>query len=115
MWGMRRYLPAIHSPDNGIANEAARQGFNHRIQGGAQGLILNSMGWLAPVIWDLQDAGIDVRPRLQIYDSLIFSVPESFAPVLQEIVMEAMIEHCGAKLSVPVKAEASVARSWGEL
>lgn len=116
MSGMERLLPGIHSTDRGVANEAVRHGLSQRVQGGAQDLLQNSISHLSrhgyPSLWEM---GVDVRPLLTVHDSLLHLVPEEWVGLVQEVVEDALTEHCGFRLVVPVKAESKVAKTWGEL
>lgn len=114
-WGMIRYIPGITSTDPKVAAEAGRIAVSHRIQGGAQGMIQKSMSWLRPHIREMQDAGMRVRPRLQIHDEIILSFDEEWWDLMDGLVIEALTEHCGVTLRVPVKAEGHMSKSWGEL
>lgn len=114
-WQMSRYLPAIAFPDRKLAAEAARQAVSHRIQGGAQGMIQNSMRYLRYTISDIQKKGVRVKWRLQIHDEIILTFPPKLWSTLDQIVTDAMVNHCGDKLIVPVKAKGHTAQDWGGL
>lgn len=114
-WGMVRYLPAVWSNDRKEAAEAKRQAVNHRIQGGAQGLIQKSMIHLIPQIRAMQDAGLNIKWTLQYHDSIILRLDEELFEMVSEIVLDALVNHCGMRLRVPITAEGSCARSWGGL
>lgn len=113
-WGMPRHLPAIlDETREGKWDrlEAERQTHSHRIQGGAQGMIQNTMGWLYPRLRKYGDA---VRWILQIHDELIFEVLKGLEEEVGAIIVDGMVNH-GAKLKVPVKSSGSWAESWGQL
>jgi DNA polymerase-1 len=114
-WGMMRYLPHLSSRNPKLAAEAGRQAIAHRISGTAQGMIQNSMRWLREKIWELQDAGCEVKWRLQIHDELILSFPEWMWEVVDPIVLEGLVKHCGVRLRVPVLAEGHWGKSWADL
>lgn len=113
MWGMRRYLPNIHSEDEKERAEAGRMAVSHRIQGGAQGMLQCSMAYLWPLVLELQSAGVDVQPRLQIHDELIFTVPVGYESIVEALLLDALCNHSGVRLRVPVKADSVVRRTWG--
>lgn len=115
VWGMPRYLPGVWATDQRVRAECERVAFSHRVQGGAQGLIQRSMEWLKPEIWALQDAGIDVQWKLQIHDEVIFMFPEDLWETMDELVREALTQHCGMELSVPLDADGHMSKSWGGL
>lgn len=114
-WGMYRYLPQLYSDDPKLSAEAGRHAVSHRIQGGAQGMIQNSMRWLAPHIQQLQESGLNIKWRLQIHDELIFSFDEWLWDLMNPLVLESLTKHCGIRLKVPVLAKGVMAKNWAEL
>lgn len=116
-WGMLRYLPGINCGDREIEGDEERAAVSHRIQGLAQGMIRNSMVWLAPKIDDLIAAG-ELDPecwRLLLHDELIFLVNEGEEEMLAPLVMYALTKKCGIELIVPVEAEMHIGKTWAEL
>lgn len=114
-WGMYRHLPGIWSDEGKIRAEAGRIAVSHRIQGGAQGMIQRSMAWLKPIIRSMQEGGLNVHWCLQIHDEIVMRFSEELWEVLNPLVVEALTEHCGVELRVPVKAEGHMAKTWGGL
>lgn len=114
-WGMMRYLPAVWSDDAKVAAEAKRQAVNHKIQGGAQGMIHNAIAGLRKPIREMQREGVGVWWSLQMHDSLLFRVEESHVDMVKQVVLDGMVRYCGLDMKVPVLADAKVARSWGDL
>lgn len=115
-WGMPRYLTNVWSDDRKAAAEDERAASSHKIQGGAQGMLQESMAWLKPYIRDMQLAGIDVRWRLQIHDSLLFTFPKDLWETMNALVLEALTEHHGMELNgVPMVAKGNRASTWGRL
>ena len=117
LFGMYRYLPNIRSNNTSERAEAERHAVSQRIQGTAQGMIQHSMAHLRRIIWDLQDSGVDVRWLLQIHDELIFLFPEDawIVEMISSNVNDALVNHCGLRLRVPVLAEGHTARSWDKV
>ena len=113
--GMRHYLPNLYSKEDKLRAEAERQVISYLIQSMAQYMIQRSMAHLMPVIWSMQDAGLDVLPRLQVYDELIFTCDDDLTGILSDTIVDSLVNHCGIKLRVPVIAEAKIADSWDEL
>lgn len=109
-WGMQRYLPAIFSEDKWERWEAQRQTHSHKIQGGAQGMLQRTMGWLWEQLWDYGKA---VRFIVQIHDSLMFEILEGLGEDVAPIILRGMTDV--TKLRVPVKSSGSFAQSWGKL
>lgn len=114
-WGMIRYLPTVWSDKEGEVQAAYREAINHRIQGGAQGCLQNSIGWLRPHIAALNDAGIGAKWGLTIHDSLLFVVEKEHVDTVEAVVLEGMTKHCGLQMRVPWNADAKHAASWGGL
>lgn len=110
-WGMPRYLPQIMSDDRFERFEARRQSHSHKIQGGAQGLLQNAMGWIYPRLKVYGDA---VRWILQIHDELILEVLKGLEEEVNAIMIEGLTKH-GAQLSVPVKAKGGFGPNWALL
>jgi len=107
-WGMPRYLPGILSDDRYERLEAKRQSHSHKIQGGAQGLLQNSMAWIYPRLKVYGDA---VRWILQIHDELIMEVAKGLEDEVNQIMIEGLTKH-GATLRVPVKSKGSYGPNW---
>lgn len=114
-WGMPRYLPAIWSSDYKESAEAGRHAVSHKIQGTAQGLIQKSIIWLRPIIRDMQLSGLNVKWRLQVHDEIILSFDRELWDMLNDLVIDALTNHCGMELRVPVKAEGAMGKSWNLL
>lgn len=114
-WGMPRYLPAIWSDDRKESAEAGRHAVSHKIQGTAQGLIQKSIIWLRPIIRDMQLSGLNVKWRLQVHDEIILSFDRELWDMLNDLVIDALTNHCGMELRVPVKAEGAMGKSWNLL
>jgi uracil-DNA glycosylase family 4 len=112
---MPRYLPSIWSKDRKLAAEARRQAVNHRIQGGSQELIQNSIRHLKPIIRTMRQAGMSIHWTLEYHDSIILRLLEELYDAVSEIVLDALVNHCGMKLRVPIAADGHKARTWGQL
>lgn len=113
--GMRHYLPNLYIRDDKLRSEAERQVISYLIQSMAQWMIQKSMGHLMKEVWSMQDADLNIKPRLQVYDELIFSCDEELVDMLSETIVDSLVNHCGVKLRVPVLAEAKVGDSWDQL
>jgi len=115
-WGMPRYLPGAWSSDRKIRAEAERTAVSHEVQGGAQGMIQNSMRWLRPIIRDMQRAGMGVHWVLQIHDEIVLRFDEELWDAMNALVIEALTEHHGVdRPKVPIEAEGNHSKSWGGL
>jgi uracil-DNA glycosylase family 4 len=113
--GMYRYLPGIWSNDRKVAAEAGRIAVSHKIQGGAQTLIQNSMAYLHAQIRDLQDTGANVVWRMQIHDELLLSFTPDLWEPLDYIVRDALVNHSGIDLRVPIECEGAQSTNWANL
>lgn len=114
-YGMIRYLPGAWSDDLKIQAEASREAVSHRVQGMAQGMIQNSMAWIANEIRDLQDAGVNIKWRLQVHDELVLSFDAGLEDMVGALLIDGLTNHYGAFLRVPVLAEWRAGMNWGEL
>jgi hypothetical protein len=114
--GMRRCLPNLWSSDNRQRAQAEREAISHIIQGTAQDIIQRSMGWVYNEILKLREAGVDAWLALQLYDELIHRVEEDYVELVDEIVLEGLVKHHGYRgFSVPILADSSSGKCWGEL
>lgn len=112
LFGRRRYLPELKSPNPMLRAQAERIAINMPIQGLEADIMKKAMievdKWISKN--NFQE---NVRMLLQIHDELLFEVKEGLVKkVAPEIVkiMESVI-----KLSVPIIAEAKTGDNWGEL
>jgi uracil-DNA glycosylase family 4 len=115
-WGMPRYLPGIWSSDRNAVADAERAASSHKIQGGAQGMIQNSMAWLKGYVRALSQSGLDTRWLLQIHDEVVLLFPDGLWDTLDPIIVEGLTLHHRLKNPlVPIKAKGSYAQVWGGL
>lgn len=116
MWGMKRCCPGIFSKKRYERAEAIRDAVNHTIQGGAQGMLQNSLLWLWERMLEHRDQGLLGRMGMNMHDEIVMLCPEVEWSTWEPLLDEALTEHHGvADFSVPVKAEGCAAQSWGEL
>lgn len=108
-WGRIRHLEGIWSTLDRIRAEAERQGPSHEIQAGAQGVMKQNMARIWSNIQDLPE----VKPLLQIHDSLMLEYPEEMHPLVNEIVMDGMENT--VKYKVPITASGEYGYSWGKM
>jgi len=109
--GRRRFLPEITSDNKQIAAAAERMAINMPVQGLEADIVKLAMIAADKLIREhFSEKAVLL---LQIHDELIFEVEESVAPVFaHEIkgVMESVYTLC-----VPLVAEVSVGKNWGEI
>jgi DNA polymerase-1 len=111
--GRRRYLPEMSSRNPQIRGEAERMAINHPIQGSEADMMKKAMIRIYEELESGRGPFRDVRLILQVHDELVFEVPTTAAPAIGRAVREIMED--AEKLSVPLVAEVSAGRSWGEL
>ena len=111
LFGRRRYLPEINSPNWQMRREAERMAINMPIQGTAADLVKLAMikvdEWLKK-----EKLENDVKLLLQVHDELLFEIKESIidtvAPKIKEI-MEGV-----AELKVSLVVDVKSGKNWGE-
>lgn len=113
--GMPRYLPGIRSKDRATRAEAERHAISQRIQGTAQDLIQNSMIWLTPKIWALQDRGEKVEPLLQQHDELDLMTSPEIVPTVTTLLRWALVKEGGVPMRVPIECDIHSGYRWSEL
>ena len=110
MFGRRRYLPELNSPQGGARAQAERIAINTPIQGTAADLIKIAMVRLGV---RLRAYGERARTLLQVHDELLFEVETG---LLEEISQHARSLMEGvAKLSVPLRVELKHGPNWAEM
>ena len=121
--GMRRYVPDIwNSRNSALRADAERYVISMIIQGTAQDMIQNSMGWIHNEIKKLRDKfNFHVRCALQLYDELIYRfsrqqhLDDGLGNLIAKIVIEGLTKHHGVKLHVPVLADGGIGDRWSEI
>lgn len=113
--GMIRYLPGIWSKDQSIRSECERVAISQKVQGLAQHMIQQAMRKLRRDIWAMQRAGYQVWWCRQIHDELVMRFQADLWPVLDMIVTDALINHTGIEMSVPIESSGHYADNWGDL
>ncbi|MDL2205765.1 DNA polymerase I [Eubacteriales bacterium OttesenSCG-928-N13] len=109
MFGRRRYLPELKSPNYNIRSFGERAAMNSPIQGTAADIIKLAMVRVYDV---LAREFPNSRLILQVHDELIIEAPMDEAQDVQQLLqreMEQVIE-----LHVPLKADVSQGRNWNE-
>ena len=112
LFGRRRYIPEIHSPNWQLKREAERMAINMPIQGTATGDIIK-LAMIKVEQWIKKEKlGEDVRMLLQVHDELLFEIKEDLvkqiAPRIKEI-MEKIIQ-----LKMPLVVDVKVGKNWGD-
>lgn len=105
--GRRRYLPDIHSTNEGLRQAAERVATNTPIQGGAADIIKTAMVQLASA---LRDAQRESAMILQIHDELLLECPVAEVDAVVSLTRACMEDAAG--LAVPVVVEVGVGEDW---
>ena len=108
MFGRRRPIPDLASPEGGVRQFAERVAVNTPIQGSAADLIKKAM-----VAIDRRLGGTRAGMILQVHDELLVEAPADEAPAVAKIVREEM-EHA-AELAVPLVVEVGVGENWAQI
>jgi len=105
----RRYLPELQSDNRNIRDFGERTAINTPIQGTAADLIKVAMIRIAH---RLRKKEWKAKMILQIHDELLFEVPSDKADRLSEMVRQEM--EGAIKLTVPIKVDIGMGKSWFE-
>jgi len=110
MYGRRRYLPELNSPQGGARAQAERIAINTPLQGTAADLIKLAMirmdGAIKRQTWGS-------RILLQVHDELLIEVPQAERDPVGEAAQAEM--EGVAELRVPLKVELKWGPNWAEL
>ncbi|MCR5138018.1 MAG: DNA polymerase I [Oscillospiraceae bacterium] len=109
LWGRRRELPELRSPNRNMRAFGERVALNMPIQGTAADIIKLAM---VHVNRRLKQECPEAKLVLQVHDELIVECPEALTEQVSRILKEEM-ENVTA-LSVPLTAEVQAARTWAE-
>jgi len=107
--GRRRFIPEIHSQNQGARAAAERVAVNTPIQGTAADLIKVAM---VRIDKRLRQSYPDAWMILQVHDELVFDVPAGEAEAVGRLVREEM--EGAIELDVPLKVDLNVATTWAK-
>lgn len=110
LFGRRRYLPALQSPNPREQEAAGRAAINTPVQGSAADLIKIAMLRVAKA---LEEGGWRASLLLQIHDELLFEVHKEELRKVGRIVKEAMASVC--RLRVPLEVHLSWGMNWRDM
>jgi len=109
LFGRKRPIPEINSPQPNLRNFAERTAMNTPMQGAAADLIK-----LAMIELDRRLGNeFESRMILQVHDELLFEAPEEEIPRLTELVKEVM--QGVYALSVPLVVDTKVGPNWRDM
>jgi DNA polymerase-1 len=112
LFGRRRSLPDLHSPNRGLRMAAERQAMNAGIQGLAADLFKVALVRLDAA---LEEQGLESRLVLQVHDEVLVEAPKGEEKVIGALVPEVMgavAEVVG--LAVPLKVSSAWGSSWAD-
>ena len=107
LFGRRRPLPELKSPNHNTRSFGERVALNMPIQGTAADIMKIAM---IKVSNKLKAEGLKARPILQVHDELIVECPEAEAGDVARILRGEMEN--AARLSVPLVADTRAGKSW---
>jgi DNA polymerase-1 len=110
MYGRRRYLPELNSPQGGARAQAERIAVNTPLQGTAADLIKLAMIRLDAAI---KEQKWSARMVLQVHDELLLELPHGEREPVAEAARREM--EAVAELRVPLKVDLKWGPNWAEL
>ncbi len=110
LFGRRRYMPDLSSPNANIRQAAERAAINMPVQGTAADIVKKAM---ITIDAGMRQAGLQAKLLLQVHDELVFEVPQSEVEELARLVKGRM--ESAASLSVPLKADLKVGQNWRDM
>ncbi|MBI4137746.1 MAG: DNA polymerase I [Candidatus Sungbacteria bacterium] len=112
LFGRKRFIPDIHSPNVALRREAERAAINTGIQGTATGDIVK-MAMVRVDEWIRHEGlGEKVRMLLQVHDELVFEIDEQTRERAAREIRYVM-EHV-VRLRVPLSVDVKIGKNWGE-
>ena len=109
LFGRRRYVPDVNSPNGNVRGVAERNAVNAPIQGTAADIIKLAM---TGVSGELRRRSLKSRMILQIHDELMLEVPQAEIEEVKELLTEQMEKV--VRLSVPLTVECNYGKNWLE-
>ncbi|WP_300265126.1 DNA polymerase I [Microbacterium sp.] len=109
IFGRRRPVPDLSSPNRVLRENAERAALNAPIQGSAADIMKIA---LFQIHADLREAGLSSRVLLQIHDELVVEVAPGEWDSAEQIVRSRMA--AAAELSVPLDVQVGRGRDWNE-
>ncbi len=113
LFGRKRYVPELQSPNRQIQAAGERMAINMPIQGTAADLMKMAMIAVYHALKKEKLLDTHARMTLQIHDELVLEVEETYAKTVAEIVQAEMQNV--AKLRVPIDVGVEIGDRWGEM
>jgi len=112
LFGRRRPLPDLHSPNRNLRMAAERQAMNAGIQGLAADLFKVALVRLDDAF---ETGGLAARLVLQVHDEVIVEVPEPEKDAVGDLVPRVMADVASVVgLAVPLEVSSAWGRSWAD-
>jgi DNA polymerase-1 len=114
LFGRRRPIPEINSPQGNLRGFAERTALNTPLQGTAADLIKLAM---IEIDRRLEAEGFRAKMILQVHDDLLFEAPEEELDRLRALVREAMeqVESFEGPLRVPLVVDLKAGTNWRDM
>lgn len=114
MLGRTRRLQDINAKNPGLRGFAERMAMNTPIQGSAADLIKLAMIELDHNLTEAKRKGMKSRLLLQVHDELVLEVFEGEEAEVEKLVLDAMVNRAGSKmsLSVPLEVNMGYGLNW---
>lgn len=115
--GRVRHLPDIYSPDQGVRAEAERQAINSPVQGFASDMAVSSM---IDINQQFKKYGIAGHCLGLVHDAINFEIRDDHLaralPIIKTCMedMDMIYRKFGAVIDIPIIADVSLGRHWGE-
>ncbi len=109
LFGRRRYIPELQSPNYNVRSFGQRAAMNSPIQGTAADIIKLAMIRTRRA---LKEAHLQARLILQVHDELIVEAPEAEKEAVAQLLRQSM--EGAAQLRAPLKADLAMGRDWHE-
>ncbi|WP_426572385.1 DNA polymerase I [Aquihabitans sp. McL0605] len=109
LFGRRRPIPELASPNRGIKQAGERQAMNAGIQGLAADIFKVALIRLDRA---LRERGLQSRIVLQVHDEVILEVPPEEHDEVAELTLSVM--HGAAQLRVPLEVNLSFGKTWAD-
>jgi DNA polymerase-1 len=108
LFGRRRYVPELRSPNKNVKKLGERIAFNARVQGTAADIMKVAMVDLQA---RLGSFGADMI--MQVHDELVFDVDRGQEEVVAALAVDRMV--AAYDLHPPLEVESKVGERWGQV
>jgi DNA polymerase-1 len=114
LWGRRRFLPGVHSPNKQIKERSLREAQAFGPQAGARGFykIIVTRVW-REIIRPLNREGVYLEPLLDLHDDLILEFQSDISGWLEPLVTDTF-NHTFQE-QIPITCKSHLGQKWSEL